>query len=262
MRSRSDAAVISRPPSLPIAITAKRPPGTRPARAREFDPRPAAEVRRRCFRRYWRRRARHFPPSGVPSMICTPTRKRLFLREAPCRIERGFEVGRPRHLLVQRRIERIAAGKRGQKVRVHQRIERGGRLRQMRGQARRRAGDLGHQPEQFRPREEQREQLHAGRQIGEEAVELRERRVGIGARRQRRAAAPARAWSEARARGRCAWRGCGRDASRGSRSRRDAASRKPMALIVASVSGSSSTPVKTRLPSAPASGASRSNSRA
>ena len=98
-------------------------------------------------------------------------------------------------------------GQRPVEVRRQHRIEQERAAREMGGKARRAAHDGGDQLEQRRVGLEQREELHAGRQVAEEEVEVQQRLVGRGGRAQRLQERRASARSGARARAPSRWRG-------------------------------------------------------
>ena len=124
------------------------------------------------------------------------------------------------------RIQLGARRQAAEEIGIQQRIHDGGIARQIGRQARRRAHDLGQQIQELRPRQEQREKLHARRQVGEEAVELGEGDIGIGGARQRLQDRRHQLGQKLARPLRCAWRGCGHDASRGWRPRHAPASAK------------------------------------
>ena len=86
-----------------------------------------------------------------------------------------------------------------EKGRLQQRVEHARAPGDRFGELGRRAHDRGDEFEQARLRDQQREELHAGRQFRDELVESRERRVGVLRSRRGLRAAPASARSAARA---------------------------------------------------------------
>ena len=185
----------------------------------------------------------------------------LFARETAGAVERALEAARRLNRQLQRTVEFIARGQLFQKIAIEQRIERCRRACHVVGETGRRTRNRRHEIEKMRIREKERKELNAARQTRQDAVELREGDIGIGRRRKRiekrrhefgeefacaRAARGPDAAVMPAANGAATWLG----------------SLKPMLASVSTVSGSSSTPVKTRLPLAVESGASRSNSRA
>ena len=83
-------------------------------------------------------------------------------------------------------VELLGRRQHAERARIEHGIEQPAAARQDARQARRRAHDVGEQPQQRRIGAQQREQLHAGRQLGEEAVEAGQRAVGIGGVGERR----------------------------------------------------------------------------
>ena len=187
----------------------------------------------------------------------------LLLGEAARGIERGFVVAR--RVRAARASVASSASRDGSSRRNPGSISASsvaGRARQMLGQPRRRAGDLRDQLQQIRIARAT-ARTAARRPADCETKRSNCAKAASGSAVAASASSSAgTAWSAVRAPARCAWRGCGRDASRGSRRRHARHRETPCAASVASVSGSSSTPVKTRLPSGAVSGGSRSNSRA
>ena len=77
-------------------------------------------------------------------------------------------------------IEARLVGQAAEEARVEHGVERAAALAQDAREPRRRAHDGGDQLEQARVLLQEREQLHAGRQLGQEAVEADEGEIGIG----------------------------------------------------------------------------------
>ena len=77
-------------------------------------------------------------------------------------------------------VEFLRRRQHAERARVEHRIEQPAAARQDARQPRGRAHDIGEQPQQRRVGPQQREQLHTGRQLGDEAVEARQCPVGIG----------------------------------------------------------------------------------
>ncbi len=266
MRSRSEAAVISREPSLPIARTATRPPAHPAVLAREFRADPLQQrgdqrLARARYRRARPCRGRARPTAagrrsetsprrrsrgrGRASSSKSRRRRRGTLRPAPpARLRRGFRRSRAT------RPGSIAAsstcGREAHDLR----------------EARRAAEQIAEQFAHRRVRAQDRQQLDRRRHARKRGVERGERRVGIagaGERLQQRRRQLRQHLARARALdGRAAAEMPAAD--RLGRLPRDAGSRGGAAS--SSVSGSSTTPVKTRLPASASSVGASSNRRA
>src|SRR6185437_5626007 len=177
MRSRSDDAVISRPPSLPMAITLNAPPSIWPEAATSSASTTGSNPAITASAMF----ANAGPASSAfatPSTICAP--EDLFLGDTAGRIERALEIARRPKLGRKRFVELSARRQLAEESGIDQRVQRGRRARQMGGDARRGTSDLRDQPQQLWVGVQHRKQLHTGGQSAQEAVELRECSVGIG----------------------------------------------------------------------------------
>ena len=200
MRSRSEAAVISRPPSLPMASTATCAARHAPVRALELAPRRSARAPRSASRRG---RDRPRPPAAP--IACRRARARRSGMPAPAEDARAVE-----RILIVARLRRSrsrparssSVGRRHACRRSPDRApHRAGAARRPRMRASRGAVPMMSAISRSRLglARKQREELHARRQLGEEPVEGGERAIGLGGLGQAPRAAPARTRSAARA---------------------------------------------------------------
>ncbi len=259
MRSRSEAAVISRPPRRPRARRATSPPGSVPWAAANS----AA---------HGREQARHQRIGevgvGVAGLAHADgagehphaDQERLLLAEDAGAVEHVLEGDRLGEARREQVGEHRLVGKAFEEGRLDHRIEDVGAGDHGLGQPRRRGEDRRQKIEQVGIGLKQREELDAGRHAGEEAVEGDERRVGVLGLRQR--------LDQDR-------HELGQPLARAGRAGGRIAAVVPVAdgagdlgglavaelrASVASVSGSSASPVKTRLPTAAVSEGACSNS--
>ena len=264
MRSRSEAAVISREPSLPSATTATRPPPMTPCSAVK---RLNHALEQRCDQTL-RQRAIGAPgPVGVEA-----ARQQV---EADMKHLLRSEIARP----VQGLLE-------GLRLR-HKRLDPGGHGLVVETRRRSRGCATDRSPRRARAAASRspargagrcpahRRTIHAQRRSSAGSTEARPWRASAPALRRRRKArrrgrpirrrlraAPGLARSAPHARAACGPLRGGRSASRERSPRRTSGRWKPSDCKVASVAGSSVTPVKTRSPDATLSSGASSNSRA
>ena len=90
------------------------------------------------------------------------------------------------HFRIDQPVELLGGRQHAERAGIEHRIEQAPAARKNARQARRRAHDVGEQPQQARICAQQRKELHAGRQLGEEAVEAGEGAIGIGGIGERR----------------------------------------------------------------------------
>ena len=121
----------------------------------------------------------------VPGQHAHADEERLLAADDAGAVQRLLERGGTADLGIDHGREHIGAGQAAEEARVEHGIEHAPAAAQDAGQARRRAHDVGDEAQQARVRAQQREELHAGRQLGQEAVEADEGEIGVGGLGQR-----------------------------------------------------------------------------
>ena len=213
MRSRSEAAVISRPPSLPMATITAPPPRHATVRPHHLALHLGLHGGDDAFGQQCVGAAGLGGGDGA-GQHAHADQELLLAGEQARAIEHLLEVGGTLELGGDQGIEAGAVGQAAEEARIEHGIERAAALAQDAREPRRRAHDGGDQLEQARVLFQQREQLHAGRQLGQEAVEADEGQVGIGGIGQRLDQRRLHLGQQLAGARRCARPGSGRDASR------------------------------------------------